>query len=127
MKTALLKTIMIMVVYAILSVAINFGMYGENWSWSQWLEPLNHIILLDLIPIEGFNMHVYGTNIVYYESEQRETVCKIVNVILIFVAHLLSFLPKRRWLRITLITTTFIIVIGWTLFMLLAMVMGSAG
>jgi hypothetical protein len=48
-------------------------------------------------------------------------------VILIFVAHFLSFLPKRRWLRITLVTTTFIIVIGWTLFMLLAMVMGSAG
>ncbi len=116
-----------MVVYAILSVAINFGMYGENWSWSHWLEPLNHIILLDLIPIEGFNMHAHGSNIVYYESEQRETVCKIVNVILIFVAHFLSFLPKRRWLRNTLTTTIFIIVIGWTLFMLLAMVMGSAG
>ena len=123
MKAALQKTIWIMVVYTIFSIIINLGIYGGQWRWSNWLEPFNHIILLDLIPIEGFNMR----DGMYFESAQREVACKIVNVILIFVAHFISFLPKRRWLRITLMTTTFTIVIGWTLFMLWAMAAGSGG
>jgi len=54
MKRALVKTIKLMALYAVLSAVFSLFIHG-NFDLAYWLEPFKFIVLFDLIPIEGFN------------------------------------------------------------------------
>ena len=122
MKRALVKTIKLMAIYAVLSAVFSFIING-NVDLVYWLEPFKFIVLFDLIPIDGFNQ----TDGVYRESPTREFVCTVVNIALMFIAHYLSFLVKREWLRRTLIIISSTVFIAWYLFITYALAMASAG
>jgi hypothetical protein len=129
MKTAITDTLKVMFVYTVISILIMLGMNNQHFEWSDWLSPLNHIILLDLIPIEGFNMErtPISNYIEYYESEARELACIIANTILIATAHFLSFRLESKRKRIIFNTLTATIVTGWTIFIIIGTTLASAG
>jgi len=122
MKRALVKTIKLVAIYAVLSALFSLFIHG-NFDLSDWLEPFKFIVLFDLIPIEGFNR----TDGVYRESPTREFICIVVNIALMFFAHYRSFLVKREWLRRTLVIISSTVFIAWYLFITYALAMASAG
>lgn len=122
MKRALVKTIKLMAIYAVLSALLSLFIH-RNFDLAYWLEPFKFIVLFDLIPIEGFNQ----TDGVYRESPTREFVCTVVNIALMFIAHYGSFLVKKDWLRRTLVIISSTVFIAWYLFITFALAMASAG
>ena len=117
MKRALVKTVKLMAIYAVFS----FILHG-NVDLAYWLEPFKFIVLFDLISIEGFNR----TDGVYRESPTREFICIVLNISLMFIAHYLSFLVKRDWLRRTLVILSSIVFIAWYLFITFVLMMSSS-
>ena len=122
MKRALVKTIKLMAIYAVLSALFSFIIHG-NVDLADWLDPFKFIVLFDLISIEGFNR----TDGVYRGSPTREFVCTVINIALMFIAHYLSFLVKRDWLRRTLIIMTSTVFVAWYLFIAYALAMAFVG
>ena len=122
MKRALLKTIELMTLYIVITALISF-LIIERWKFALWLDPLQILFLLDLIPIDGFN-RIDG---LYRVSELRENISVVVNITLIFSVFFLSFLQKRKWLRNSLVIISSTIFIAWYLFITFGLVMASAG
>lgn len=120
MKRALVSTLKLMAIYAVLSALFSFIIHG-NVDLADWLEPFKFIVLFDLIPIEGF----IQSNGVYRESPTREIICIVLNISLMFFAHFLSFLVKREWLRKTLVIIFSTLFIAWYLFFTYALGMSS--
>ncbi len=56
-----------MTIYAVITALISF-LILERWKFEFWLDPLQILFLLDLIPIDGFN-RIDG---LYRVSELRE-------------------------------------------------------
>ncbi|MGB3259854.1 hypothetical protein [Paenisporosarcina sp.] len=115
MKTALLKALTALAIYtAIVLVLALFGL-NENMPFDFWLFPLQLIMILDIgHPLNSF-------------SPERELLSLVVNILLIFTAHFLSNLPKRKYIRVILNTLTATVVVGWYLFLMFAMIAVSAG
>jgi hypothetical protein len=122
MNRALLNTLKLMALYLVITALISLQMIGR-WKFAFWLEPLQILFLLDLIPIDGFNR----TDGLYKVSELRKNISVVVNITLIFSVFFLSFLPKRKWLRNSLVIISSIIFIAWYLFITIGLVLSSAG
>ena len=120
MQRAILKTIKLMAIYAVLTALLFYIIHG-NVDLADLLEPFKFIVLFDLIPIEGFNQ----TDGVYRGSTTREYICIVVNIVLMFFSLYLSFLIKRKWLRKTLVIISSTIFIAWYLFFTYALGMSS--
>lgn len=121
MKRAIVNSLKLMAIYAVLSAFFSFIIHG-NVDLADWLEPFKFIVLFDLIPIEGFNQ----TDGLYRESPTREIICIVLNITLMFFAHFLSFIVKRNWLRKTLVIISSTVFIAWYLFFTYALGMSSA-
>lgn len=121
MKRALVKTIKLMAIYAVITALISF-LIIERWKYEFWLDPLQVLFLLDLIPIDGFN-RIDG---LYRVSELRENISVVVNITLIFIVFFLSFLQKRKWLRNSLVIISSTVFIAWYLFITYVLGMASA-
>ena len=121
MKRALLKTIALMALYAVITALIS-SLIIERWKFAFWLDPLQILFLLDLIPIDGFN-RIDG---LYKVSELRENIRVVVNITLIFSVFFLSFLQKRKWLRNSLVIISSTVFIAWYLFITYGLGMASA-
>lgn len=122
MKRALLNTLKLMVLFGVITTLISL-LIMERWKFAFWLDPLQILFLLDLIPIDGFN-RIDG---LYRESELRENISVVVNITLIFSVFFLSLLQKRKWLRNSLVIISSMIFIAWYLFVTMGLVLSSAG
>jgi hypothetical protein len=65
-----------MTIYAVITALISFLIIWR-WKFAFWLDPLQILFLLDLIPIDGFN-RIDG---LYKVSELRENINVVVNII----------------------------------------------
>lgn len=103
-------------------LVVRFTAYSQQPFWDI-LIGWNHIMWLDLIPIEGFNTDADGYPI---ETELRERICVVVNFAIMAAGFWFASgvkRPKRRRIAQTSVFTVFLV---WYAFMVFASMMAGA-